>query len=234
MKLRNISKEVLQRAVDKSDSYSKILKNLGLSRTGGNHPLLYKKLNEFSIGTDHFQKKVINGSRKFNLEDVLVENSPFLSSHHLKLRLIKERVLENKCNICGLEPAWQGKKLSLQLHHINGKRSDCRRKNLELLCPNCHTQTKSFCGKKNICGKKKRNRKNTNKAYTCPICDGSMKTKKSPMCRKCADLKHRKANRPAKETLIELLSNHSMLKLGKMFGVSDNAVRKWAKKYEII
>lgn len=223
MKLRNISKESLQKAVDKSNSHSGILKNLGLSRTGGNHPLLYKKLSEFSISTDHFQRKIINGSRKFDLVDILVENSPFLSSHHLKIRLIKEGVLENKCNICGLGPIWQRKKLSLHLHHINGKRSDCRLKNLRILCPNCHTQTRTFCGKKTI-----------SKTYTCPLCGEVMKTKKSAMCRNCANVKHRVVTRPIKERLLELMSNNSLLQIGTMFGVSDNAIRKWAKQYKII
>ena len=39
---------------------------------------------------------------------------------------------------------------------------------------------------------------------------------------------------PAKEVLIELLKNMSYVSIAKKYGVSDNAVRKWAKKYEII
>lgn len=233
MKLRNISKEVLQEAANKSNSYSGILKNLGLSRTGNNHPLLYKKLQEFSISVEHFQKRSINGGRKYRLADVLVENSPYLSSHNLKLRLIKEGVLENKCSKCGLNQMWQGKTLSLQLHHINGERSDCRQENLELLCPNCHSQTQTFCGKRNT--KKKRIiNKGIGKTHTCPSCGGEKKIEKSPMCRKCADKKHRVVTRPGKTHLAELVLNNSLLQIGKMFGVSDNAIRKWCKSYGIV
>jgi transposase-like protein len=44
----------------------------------------------------------------------------------------------------------------------------------------------------------------------------------------------RKIEWPTKEFLIELLKNMSYVSIGKKYGVSDNAVRKWSKKYEII
>ena len=46
-------------------------------------------------------------------------------------------------------PFWNGKKLVFQLDHINGKRNDHRLENLRWLCPNCHSQTETYCGKKN-------------------------------------------------------------------------------------
>ena len=42
---------------------------------------------------------------------------------------------------------WNGNPLKLQLHHINGNHNDNRIENLQILCPNCHTQTDNFCGK---------------------------------------------------------------------------------------
>ena len=38
-----------------------------------------------------------------------------------------------------------GKSITLQLHHINGDGTDDRLENLQLLCPNCHSQTDSYC-----------------------------------------------------------------------------------------
>ncbi len=43
----------------------------------------------------------------------------------------------------------------------------------------------------------------------------------------------RKVNRPNEEELRELLKIHSYVSIGQMYGVSDNAVRKWAKSYSI-
>jgi transposase-like protein len=45
----------------------------------------------------------------------------------------------------------------------------------------------------------------------------------------------RKVDRPPKEQLIELMEQKtSWVQMGRMFGVSDNAVRKWAKKYDLL
>ena len=41
-------------------------------------------------------------------------------------------------------------------------------------------------------------------------------------------------DKPTKDELIGLLKKLSYVQIGKIFGVSDNAVRKWAKKYDII
>lgn len=53
---------------------------------------------------------------------------------------------EWKCECCGLTE-WQGKPLSLEVHHINGDRYDNRRENLQILCPNCHSVTDNWKGR---------------------------------------------------------------------------------------
>lgn len=65
---------------------------------------------------------------------------------HLKLRLLKAGLLDPACRRCGLTH-WRGRPISLELHHVNGKRDDNRLENLALLCPNCHSQTDSWGGR---------------------------------------------------------------------------------------
>jgi DNA-binding CsgD family transcriptional regulator len=64
----------------------------------------------------------------------------------LKARLLSQGLKENRCASCRITE-WRGRKLSLALHHINGDRLDNRLENLELLCPNCHSQTENFGGR---------------------------------------------------------------------------------------
>ncbi|NCB78577.1 MAG: HNH endonuclease [Bacilli bacterium] len=49
-----------------------------------------------------------------------------------------------KCEICGCSNIWNDKILKLEVDHVNGDRSDSRKCNLRLLCPNCHSQTDTF------------------------------------------------------------------------------------------
>jgi hypothetical protein len=83
-------------------------------------------------------------------KDLLVNGRP-RSRNHLKGRLFASGLKENKCEDCGIF-MWQGKPLSMALHHINGNKHDNRLENLALLCPNCHSQTPNF-GVKNVARK---------------------------------------------------------------------------------
>ncbi len=63
--------------------------------------------------------------------------------YNIKLRLIAAGLKDGRCEHCGIS-SWRGKSLSLSLHHRNGDGLDNRLENLELLCPNCHSQTPNF------------------------------------------------------------------------------------------
>jgi predicted RNA-binding Zn-ribbon protein involved in translation (DUF1610 family) len=51
------------------------------------------------------------------------------------------------CAECGQGPTWKEKPLTLHVDHINGVNCDDRFENLRFLCPNCHTQTDTFCSR---------------------------------------------------------------------------------------
>lgn len=54
---------------------------------------------------------------------------------------------DNKCSHCGIEPIWNNKPLVFDLEHIDGNSENNKRNNLEVICPNCHSQTDTFKGK---------------------------------------------------------------------------------------
>ena len=51
----------------------------------------------------------------------------------------------------------------------------------------------------------------------------------SKRCSSCYRLSSRKVCRPSLEDLIQDLSNSTYVAVGKKYGVSDNAIRKWIK-----
>ena len=50
-------------------------------------------------------------------------------------------------------------------------------------------------------------------------------------CRDCSNLKQRVSNRPSREELKEMIRTESFTAIGKKYGVSDNAIRKWCDGY---
>lgn len=102
-----------------------------------------KKLDlEFKNGGHNKGKNI----ERFETQDILAGKHPQYSTLKLKNRLIKENILKEECSECGIKD-WNRKKIVFQLDHINGESKDHRLQNLRLLCPNCHSQTDTWCGK---------------------------------------------------------------------------------------
>lgn len=147
------TKELLEKNVKDCYSFAELARRLGLKPEGSNPKTLRKKLDEFKVDYSHFTGKGWNQGLKFQpkpaktLDSILVKNSSYQPYKLLK-RLIAEGRKEYKCECCG-NTEWNGKSIPLELHHIDGDRSNNTYENLQALCPNCHSQTDNFRGKKN-------------------------------------------------------------------------------------
>jgi hypothetical protein len=82
----------------------------------------------------------------YALYDILDGKYPQYQTFKLKKRLIREGVKQNVCEICGID-SWNDKPLTMQLDHIDGNPHNHVLDNLRLVCPNCHAQTDTYCGK---------------------------------------------------------------------------------------
>ena len=147
MKKVNYTKELLEDKVKDCYSFAELCRRLGLKPEGSNPKTVRKKMDEFGIDYSHFtgQRWNINPSNPVYQGKYLpnlCEHSS-LSTSNAKTLVYKLGLKENKCEICGTSE-WQGKSLVCELHHINGDSTDNRIENLQILCPNCHSQTENF------------------------------------------------------------------------------------------
>jgi hypothetical protein len=138
------SEENLKNILERSYSYSETIINLGLTAKGDNIKTLKKYIKKYELDVLHFKKSRIN--KRYNLKDVLVENSDY-NRQSLKKRLYKEGLKDRECEMCGQGEIWNDMKISLILDHINGINNDNRIENLRIVCPNCNAGLDTHCGK---------------------------------------------------------------------------------------
>lgn len=84
--------------------------------------------------------------KKIPTQEIIEGLHPYYQTLKLKKRLMADGIKENKCEICGITE-WNGKLLMMQLDHVDGNSHNHRLSNLRMTCPNCHSQTETFCGK---------------------------------------------------------------------------------------
>lgn len=76
--------------------------------------------------------------RRYEIEDVLKGLHPEYKMK--RARLLKTGYKKNECEKCGISE-WLGEPITVEIHHIDGDNTNNLLSNLQMLCPNCHSQT---------------------------------------------------------------------------------------------
>lgn len=133
---------ITQEEINSCVSMWELCEKLGYkNRSGNTYTLVRKRLSEAGLTIPKYSSSRCQG-KAYSLDQIFCENSTYDRST-LRQRVIKEKVLDYECQSCGIV-SWNGSPLSLQLDHINGINNDNRLDNLRFLCPNCHSQTKTW------------------------------------------------------------------------------------------
>lgn len=258
---RNIDDDLLQSLIKESSSISEILRKLNLVPCGANHrelSLYIYESNIFDTSTLVGRKICRNKKERHYklLSDILKEDVNY-SSNKLKKRLISEGIFEYKCEKCGISE-WLDNDITLELHHINGKHNDNRLSNLQILCPNCHSQTKNYKGKAEqrdkidtelkmikiienekikFLNRKKREKESKiqlPKRY-CKVCGKELDYKHKYFCSFECYKQEISKDKPNKDELINTSKEvTSFIEMGKYYNVCDNSIRKWCKEFNIL
>jgi len=149
------TRELLGSAVAEARSISEVIRILNLRQAGGNYSHIARRIRDYGLDTSHF-----DGGRRYRAQigvpvnrktaaEVLVE-LPDLArrepAHRLRRALLEIGTVP-QCAFCGISAQWRGAPLVLEIDHVNGRHNDNRAENLRFLCPNCHSQTETFCGR---------------------------------------------------------------------------------------
>lgn len=232
------TEEQARAAIAASRSWNESLRKLGYCPTGGNPRTLKKWTEIWQISTDHFDPRaaqvegLLRAKRRIAIAEILIEDSTY-SRSNLKRRLYDEGLKRPLCELCGQDESWRGRRMGLILDHINGVRNDNRIENLRIVCPNCAATLDTHCGKRLRLEPRK-----------CEHCDKEFvpKYRDHRYCsRDCGTRRSkswaprpgaRRVERPSEAQLLAEIKRFGYLAVGRKYGVSDNAIRKWLLAYE--
>lgn len=234
MKYRKYTESLLKEVVKDSCSFAEVARKLGVTYSSS---YLINKIKLLKIDISHFKSSLIKNNpkiRKQNLRknktsDSTLEdyfsNKKSIYSYNLKERLFSTELKLKQCERC-LISEWMDNPVPLELHHKDRNKFNNSFENLEILCPNCHSLEHKLNKVPRKPETKRRKRKKTKPLKVKSI------TRSVSVNNNFLRPDLRKVERPPYEILLNDLSEHSYCAVGRKYGVSDNAVRKWIKMYE--
>jgi len=241
-KFNKFTQEKIAEIVQNNTTWANVMKIFGYHSCI--HVLaIQKKLDKLQINYEHLKISINTFSKiRYTLEEILVEDSTYVSMTVLLKRLKIERGWKHECAICGLAE-WNEKPIPLEIDHIDGRHTNNTYTNLRAICPNCHAQTDTYKGKNMTVYKNNTDRPPKPQPKPPPEerkCEGCMNVidRRYTQCISCKSKaifesgQFRKVERPSYEQLKADLANMSVVKVGKKYGVTDNAIRKWVKTYK--
>jgi len=133
-----ITKEEIEEAAKETTSYVLMGQFLNISRQTAK-----SLVEKFNIDISHFRP---SRGRKLGIKDILTNGTKARNATVFHC-ILDNNLLLKECAKCKLKDKWNGRPIRLNLHHINGNNKDNRIENLQILCPNCHSQTDNFTGR---------------------------------------------------------------------------------------
>lgn len=146
-----ITKEQAEQIVKEVFTVADFCRKVGWQPRGENYRVFYKYVKDYNLDISHFTGKRINLGNKNNVgisNEEYFKDNKLIKGSALMRRLINKVGREYKCECCGISE-WNGKPITLQVHHKDEDHLNNTLSNLQILCPNCHSQTKNFAGSSN-------------------------------------------------------------------------------------